>query len=264
MAVDRPCVSYHAAALYEEDVALLARAGRWLNDATIVFAEEWLAHNEFADSRGITFLHPGTAFLCLFETGGDLLEALAGLQLAVAQLVLIPVNNNLDPTAPASGTHWSLLAFSRCEVPVPGGGRAIPAGFSHWDSVPGSSNMSVARRIAAAVLPALQAPGAATAVTECTAPLQRNSSDCGVHVVWGMAAMARAASSPRGTAAEKGGLMPTDAATAAAGGAGASPALPSCLELAMSREAMAKGISKDLVIDGFRRTLLGAANALRV
>jgi sentrin-specific protease 8 len=173
-------LSYHAAALYQEDIDLL-RPGMWLNDNVMVFWMEYLQHDGHAARRHVAFFHPGAVFMCLFERGTELADAFAGLRLAEHDLLLLPVNNNTDPTLAEAGSHWSLLSYERTTDT-----------WVHWDSsLRGSSNLQVAHRVAEALAP-LVTGGASSGGAGSQAvpvvrvgrmPQQANGSDCGVHAL---------------------------------------------------------------------------------
>ncbi|KAG2496563.1 hypothetical protein HYH03_005385 [Edaphochlamys debaryana] len=134
---------------------------------------------EAASARAsILLLPPATTFLLMH--GADMAaEVLAPLKPASRGLVLFAVNDNTDPSRAAGGSHWSLLAYHRPSNTL-----------RHYDSSPGSGNEPNARRLAAAVGPALagRSSPAPLLVQVGAMPRQVNGHDCGVYVL----AMARA------------------------------------------------------------------------
>lgn len=129
--------------------------------------------------------------------GDDLADALKALKLPSRSLVLLPINDNTDPSRVAGGSHWSLLVFDR-RGGGEGGHRQC---FTHYDSSRGSANRRVAQHVASALAPLLahakeasaaspssaasDRPGAdiPSQVTEGVAPQQRNGYDCGIHSI---------------------------------------------------------------------------------
>lgn len=182
---NQPVASLSSCVLYAEDVATLA-PGAWLNDAVLSFACEALEQRLSAAAPGLRCLHPPAVQLLLHETDADDLAGFAaGLRLASADLALLPINNSADVTQPATGSHWSLLAWRR------------GLGFAHLDSSPGSANAAVAARVAAKLAPLLPPGGGmgdagALAVRQLPCPVQRNFADCGAHVAWATERLAAA------------------------------------------------------------------------
>lgn len=105
-------VSYHSSVLYPEDLNVL-RSNYWFNDAVITWWFEWLTHSIFP-GENVAFIHPSAVALALFEDDeDDRLSALTPLKLNEASTIFIPVNDSEDASAPAQGSHWSLLAVVR-------------------------------------------------------------------------------------------------------------------------------------------------------
>jgi hypothetical protein len=160
-------VSFGAAALFDEDVATLAPGG-WLTDAVLTLHCE-LIEAAHGPTR-VRALHPSVSLLALLEADADDLRAtLTPLALHVPHLILVPINDSADPNAgPASGSHWSLLAWRR--------GRPAAA---HYDSGRGGANIAVARRVWGRLAPLAGAP---SAVVPAPCPQQTDASSCGVIV----------------------------------------------------------------------------------
>lgn len=185
-------VSFGCIALFEEDLATL-RTGQWINDAVAAFWAEYLP-TVFPDARErLAILQPAAVMMVLMESDpGDLKGSLSGLKLAAADVLLVPVNDNTDPTVVAGGTHWTLLAWHRRAS-----GR-FPAGFIHLDSScegrpDASENLPNARIIASRLLPLLEADGYSDAIAALPCVAQRNGFDCGLHMLHNMHKLAQQA-----------------------------------------------------------------------
>ena len=76
------------------------------------------------------------------------------------------------------GSHWTLLALNRQR-----GGTADGASFTHYDSLPQSRNIGVARRVAETIAAALRLPSGSARVEAARVPQQINSYDCGLHAL---------------------------------------------------------------------------------
>lgn len=218
--------------MFDEDLATL-RTGQWINDAVAAFWAEYLP-TVFPDAQErLAILQPAAVMMVLMESDPDDLKgSLSGLKLAAADVLLVPVNDNTDPTVVAGGTHWTLLAWHRRAT-----GR-FPAGFIHLDSScdgrPDSSeNLPNARIIASRLLPILEADGCSDAIAALPCVAQRNGFDCGLHMLHNMHKLAQqafggnksaaAASAPSGAGREA-AVGGSGAATAAAGSAAAAAA----------------------------------------
>lgn len=108
----------------------------------------------------------------------------AGLLLPTHEFVIVPVNNSLNAgsfaSAGASGTHWSVLVYSRAS-----------SAFLSFDSL-SPANASVERSQATKLARALRLPASTdTKPTSVATPHQRNSHDCGVHACAVMHSLAR-------------------------------------------------------------------------
>lgn len=227
-------MSLGAAVLYEEDLALLRAPAAWLNDAAIAFWWEHLAHDaRYAAHAGagdlFTLVHPAAVALALFEDDdADRADALRPLRLGAAgrRLVVLPVNDNDDPTRVAGGSHWSLLACTRA-----GAGGEWSA--THYDS--GATDPALVRRVlrrfwsllvaappatgpssssASAPLPPLLPPPPPVVDGGCA--MQTDAHSCGVYVC-ALAERLVAAAAADATGGDSGGAA-AGAATAAAAG----------------------------------------------
>jgi hypothetical protein len=179
---DSVVVSFRSACVYGEDAELL-RPGGWLNDALVVWwAEVLTSRADGTRPPPFVVVQPATVMLAtLLLLSDEVPEALEGLALPSYPLVLFPVNNSEDPSSPASGSHWSLLAYTAA-------GRR----FVHFDSSRGT-NAAAARRVATVMRPVLEGSSEAAAASTplvveepSTTPQQSNAYDCGVHMLAAM------------------------------------------------------------------------------
>lgn len=174
--------------LHAHDVATL-RPGGWLGDMVIAYFFERLAGSA---GGGVVLLEPSTAFTAATLGDADVLREMLSVaptggatpladELAAANLVLIPVNDNEDPDAAEGGGHWSLLVFRRH------GQEGGAARFEYYDSLL-ASNLAHAKRVAATLAPLLlpQTAGDSAGrlpVACLPTPQQANGHDCGVYVI---------------------------------------------------------------------------------
>ena len=173
-------MSYKSVLLYPEDVSLLASPSAWLNDACLAFAYELLTHEVLSGTVGVVCVQPCVVSLALWEEdAADRAAALAPLALPVARLVLMPLVHGSDPLTPASGGHWSLLAFVR-------EGDAVRA--MHFDSGCGdAAACRVARAAWARMWPLVHGEGRGALpptppIADGGCPKQRDDASCGVFV----------------------------------------------------------------------------------
>ena len=174
-----------ASQLYPADVAS-CRGGEFLRDDAIAFFFE---HLRTVSARGARFLHPSVGMLAQFIDGGEDASAFAALDLRACDSAFLAVSDSADAAAELSGSHWSLLHFSR------------DTGFCHYDSAEGGSaaerggsrNFAAAARIAASLAPVLGLPADGAVLRRGRAPQQINNFDCGVHVCAAAEALAAGA-----------------------------------------------------------------------
>jgi sentrin-specific protease 8 len=199
MAAHKPVVSYKSSVLYEEDVNLLL-PGKWLNDAVITFASEFLEHTAFP-SLPYAFLHPSLALVLLLEDDEeDLAGTLKGLRLEEKELLFLPINDNSNPEIVAGGSHWTLLVI---RINRNSDGK-VACEAVHLDSAaPGSKrtpNHEVASTVATRLVRYLAGKGSSgvssspVEVASAWTVKQQNGSDCGVHVLFSMETLAAAGS----------------------------------------------------------------------
>lgn len=171
---ERIVLTFGDATLRESDVALLA-PGRWLNDAVIAFAFEFLAASA-ASSGEVVLVSPASVELARFAGDSAFVRDVFGTQLGVASCgaALFPVNNagRANVGRANAGSHWSLLAFVARPEPT----------FLHIDAL-GDANAQSAREVAEALAPAVSSSSARFVSLCGVAPRQMNGADCGVFVV---------------------------------------------------------------------------------
>ncbi|XP_064458014.1 sentrin-specific protease 8-like [Ornithodoros turicata] len=164
-------LSYHDVLLRESDVELLD-GPYWLNDAIITFWMQFMEHELYQQhSPSVAFVTPDVVHFVKSSSGSDLAEELKSLELQKKDVVLLPVNDCACLDSPG-GCHWSLLVYSRKD------GK-----FAHYDSSKGT-NLEHAQRVAKALLPVLNAEVIDLVEVQC--PQQKNSYDCGVHVIYNL------------------------------------------------------------------------------
>lgn len=171
-------LSYHNSLLHDSDVELL-RGPHWLNDLLISFYLEYLEHDLFGlHADRLLFVSPETTqcmkLVPAAECGATFLQPLGAEH---KQFIFFPINNH-KLAASAGGSHWSLLVYSRPDQR-----------FYAADS-DGSSNRQATRQFVQNVRRALGAADDAEVQTVMCVQ-QTNGYDCGVHVLWNVAWMAR-------------------------------------------------------------------------
>lgn len=146
-------LSYHAAAIYDEDVETLY-PNEWLNDNILTLWIEHILHDILnSETDGsmenssekpptnlihntnnntailpssalqssdivrlndhIVILHPSAVQLSLQLSIDDYAEAMENLRLPTYSIILCPINNSTNPYEVQSGSHWSLLIAIR-------------------------------------------------------------------------------------------------------------------------------------------------------
>ena len=214
-------LSYGDALLRRRDADTVA-PGAWLNDAVLELALARLAGaRDHSEHGGVVLLPPSLAQLgaALGADAGALLPpgwyvrrsrarasasaphaaprpapcelslTVARARSASAALILAPVSDSDAYAAAESGSHWTLLAYSRgarlgCSRER-GGAHGVR--WAHYDSLRCSSRSRNAERavaLAAAIAAAAGAqPPREDDVVEGMCPRQANASDCGAHVL---------------------------------------------------------------------------------
>lgn len=159
----------------------------------------------------IKLLDPSVAFLILHENDpDDLRRNLEALRLESKTTICIPINDSMSPTAPCSGTHWSLLVYTARPLVInghctyPGGSKSselLPQ-FVHINSVSDSycANACSAHQVATKLAPLLLPPALETSsstsgiqsshtpqrtidVTNILCGPQKDHGSCGVWVI---------------------------------------------------------------------------------
>eukprot|EP00928_Gymnodinium_smaydae_P062169 TRINITY_DN4608_c0_g1_i1.p1 TRINITY_DN4608_c0_g1~~TRINITY_DN4608_c0_g1_i1.p1 ORF type:complete len:709 (-),score=131.05 TRINITY_DN4608_c0_g1_i1:142-2268(-) len=182
------------------DLASTFAPAQWLTDASIAFVYALLCAGRLRPLRpssiagdrsacdgvvvngnadgtelpeAVLLIDPATAFWLANERDAEhLAEARQALKLDEKDLILCPVNDNMNGSKADAGTHWSLLA---CH------GRPANRRFIHYDSC--SARAERAQSLAQATALASHLAGERTAPTVSPCAQQDNSYDCGVYVL---------------------------------------------------------------------------------
>ncbi len=111
MSADPVVASLGDALLRESDVSLL-RGPHWLNDRVIGFYFEHLHQRKFESSDRLCFISPEVSQFLKLVSAREIPVFLEPLGLEAKEVIVMAVNNAMDPDSPG-GSHWSLLLFSR-------------------------------------------------------------------------------------------------------------------------------------------------------
>ena len=169
---DKVILSFSDSLIRRSDLKLL-EGPHWLNDRIISFYFEYLYEREFDSSSKLVFISPE---VCQFLKMADKAEIgifLEPLQLDEKDLIILAVNNSLDPDRPG-GSHWSLLMFSKQAKE-----------FFHFDSSSGMNKES-ARLLASRTHQFLMSKTEdkfPIRLKEVQVTQQSNGYDCGVHLL---------------------------------------------------------------------------------
>ena len=193
---ERVVLSRGDTCLREADVELL-RGPHWLNDQLVTFFFSHLAESEPDESALLLggsvrtgLSAPISSRCCAPNTRAQVTFFLANceaedaavitapLSVDTRSLVLFALNDGRVGQA-NGGSHWTLLALKR----QLGEGKDDGACFTHFDSLPQSRNLGVARRVAQTVASALRLPSGSARVEAARVPQQVNSYDCGLHAL---------------------------------------------------------------------------------
>lgn len=185
---DRIVLSRGDTCLRAGDVALLSDS-RWLNDQLISFFFATLTEH-FSDpsvllvdgsvrapvecvraAAPLTACAAQVSFFLANCENEDAAVVTGPLLCGQRSLILLAVNDNPSVTTAGGGSHWTLLAYRR------------DAGFTHYDSLPGSGNARAAAQVAKTLAFALRLPAERARVQTAPAPKQANGFDCGPHVL---------------------------------------------------------------------------------
>lgn len=172
-------LSYHNTLLHDSDVQLL-RGPHWLNDLLISFYLEYLEHDLFGlHADRLLFVSPETTqcmkLVPAAECAATFLQPLGADH---KQFIFFPINDH-QLAASAGGSHWSLLVYSRPD-----------RRFYAADSA-GSANRQATRRFVQNIRGSLCDGDQDAEVHTVMCVQQTNGYDCGVHVLWNVAWMAR-------------------------------------------------------------------------
>lgn len=168
---DEIILNYHDSILYTSDFKLLDKSG-WLNDRIIGFVYEYYEYEKYEQivevNKILGLLNPSVVQLIKLSQSLD--EAiccfLEPLEANKKQILLLPINNNLDPNN-YGGSHWSLIAINKATQT-----------FIHYDSIIGS-NKQHALKLFKKLKDYFNCN---KFQDEFKLPQQQNSSDCGVYV----------------------------------------------------------------------------------
>lgn len=165
---DEKVLSYNDVVLRQADLDILS-GPHFLNDRIIEFYLSYLSSRRAAED--ILFVPPSIAFwIKECPDTASLEEFLKPLNLPNRELVLFPINDNIDVSFAEGGNHWSLLAFRRSAKV-----------FIHHDSSSSCMNSSHASRLYRAIFPYISD---GVTYMECSnTPKQVNGHDCGLYVI---------------------------------------------------------------------------------
>jgi len=120
------------------------------------------------------------------EKSEELLEMYSTMNLHLADLIILPVNNNQDPTSIDGGTHWALLVYLK------------NAGWYYFDSNAGESRMIINVATIVQNMKFVMRQKGSNALDDTLnntlneslkieyvddVPLQENTWDCGIYVI---------------------------------------------------------------------------------
>lgn len=170
---DDIALSYYDSLLRVRDVSLLG--GRhWINDQIIQFYFEYMERSLFKEQRHFLFIHPSVTRA--MRDNEDYQVYLDPLNAERKRFIFMALNNS--STVDDTGTHWTLLVFSRTE-------RA----FFHYDSLTSASSLSLLRPFLNSLSRALGCPEYHYVEAECK--IQINGYDCGMFVMYNAEVLAR-------------------------------------------------------------------------
>jgi len=165
MSFGKLILDYFDSLIRESEIEIL-KTNQWLNDAVIGFYFEYLSNHSHDK---IAFYGPAVTQLLKMLPDIDEVKSVFGEIPESTLYCLWPVNDSSDVEKGSSGSHWSLLVFSRPDNK-----------FLHFDSLVGR-NEDAARKLYGRVSPLIGASSSFHPVEECIA--QDNGRDCGLHVL---------------------------------------------------------------------------------
>ncbi|KAJ9460061.1 NEDD8-specific protease 1 [Diplonema papillatum] len=145
--------------------------GQWVLDPVLTVYLEDVARKATENGRRTVVLHPPVARLLKQMTPQDAACVVEDQSLDAADVVLVPVNDSSASEAGVSGSHWSLLVFSR--------ERDL---WLHYDSS-AAANRRHAEQLALVLDPWVDADCEVFGFEEAECEQQANGYDCGVHVM---------------------------------------------------------------------------------
>ncbi|XP_018454351.1 NEDD8-specific protease 1 [Raphanus sativus] len=165
---DDKILSYNDVVLRRSDLDIL-NGPNFLNDRIIEFYLSYLS--TLHTSPTISLIPPSIAFwISNCPDPESLKDFMKPLRLLDSELVILPVNDNLNVELAEGGLHWSLLVYYK-----------EANSFFHHDSFMGSNRWN-ARQLYRAVSPFVSDGDAA--YRECSdSPQQKNGYDCGVYLL---------------------------------------------------------------------------------
>ena len=162
----KPILTYHTATLFQSDLDFL-EPKQWINDALLDFAGELYFHNS-------SFLYIPVPTITLWTNiDNDMASKLIPFQFKHYDLLIFPINDNINVSKPLAGNHWSLLIWSKADKK-----------FFHFDSL-SSRNLHIARSMVSHHFWPLmsQQLSGTSSVIPLPCASQNNAYDCGVYVL---------------------------------------------------------------------------------
>ncbi|KNC85588.1 hypothetical protein SARC_02245 [Sphaeroforma arctica JP610] len=170
-------VQYGDTVVYVEDLKSLGKH-QWLGDRVISFYFEFLQNEVYPEYPAICFVSPVVVQLIgSLTVPTEVEQFVSAMCLDERDLILLPLNNNIDYSMAAGGSHWSLLVFDRREHV-----------FTHYDSMR-HNNWKPAVDLVNKLHPSLDRYAE---IIKATCPQQRNGSDCGMYAMVFAAEVAQA------------------------------------------------------------------------
>ncbi|ODN02556.1 putative protein-specific protease 1 [Orchesella cincta] len=162
-------LDYGDSLIRESEVDIL-KTNQWLNDAVIGFHFEYLGNQAKSHNDPKLELYgPAVTQLLKLIPSSEELQCILGDGLETIEYAVWPVNDSTETEKGYSGSHWSLLVFSRPDNK-----------FMHFDSY-GGSNESAARMLYKKLSPLFSSTSTFHDFEGCCA--QANGRDCGLHVI---------------------------------------------------------------------------------
>ncbi|CAL8074217.1 unnamed protein product [Orchesella dallaii] len=170
MSYGKIILDYGDSLIRESEVDIL-KTNQWLNDAVIGFYFEYLGNQAKSHDNQpkIELYGPAVTQLIKLIPTYEELKCILGEGLETIEYALFPVNDSSDTDKGSSGSHWSLLVYSRPDDK-----------FMHFDSY-GGSNEYAARLIHRKLTPLFSSTSTFHDFEGCCA--QSNGRDCGLHVI---------------------------------------------------------------------------------